>query len=671
MPFKIKLLKAARNRLQRSIQTKLAIVLLLVGFTSLSSLGIISVWLGKQEVQNEVGKRNREVAMLVSGQVESYVKSLASDLEFAARSLFEVANNYNQSNVDPGIVMRLLTQTSSQPYRKLAWIDKNGARRAFTSNPLNRQPEPASPSLLDQFPLDMSNQEAFLTTQSGKTYYSKVTFMQGSSDPLLIIAVPVRDMQNNFQGALIAEANLNRLEVIVRSVKSDQTTEGMLVDENGIIIASTESERIGQKVTNPQLVQAVAGQTNITEYKNEQNELYLLGYAPVNGRPGWCLIVAQDASEALSGITRLAFVAMGVVILAIIAISGIAVLVSKTITRPIRELATAANRITTTGNLDEQIPITSQDEVGELSASFNGMILALRKTRLALEHWNRELEHKVELRTQELTRSNEKLEHINEQLERANLHKSQFLANMSHELRTPLNAIIGFSEILQDRVFGDLNEKQLRYVSNILTSGRHLLSLVNDVLDLAKVEAGRMELHWEEFSSRLSISEVITQLSTLATKKELNISSEIEDGLDLIVADRGRFRQVLYNLISNAIKFTPQGGSVKICARVETGDGPNSHAAVFAVADTGIGIATEHLETIFESFRQVDNSYSRQYQGTGLGLALTRKLVEMHGGKIWVTSQPGVGSTFNFTIPLVSVPVFSDTSPEEVSLFGK
>src|SRR5690348_1256087 len=184
MPFKIKLLKAARNRLQRSIQTKLAIVLLLVGFTSLSSLGIISVWLGKQEVQNEVGKRNREVATLVSGQVESYVKSLASDLEFAARSLFEVANNFNQSNVDPGIVMRLLTQTSSQPYRKLAWIDKNGARRAFTSNPLSRQSEPTSPSLLDQFPLDMSHQEAFLTTQSGKTYYSKVTFVKGNSDPL-------------------------------------------------------------------------------------------------------------------------------------------------------------------------------------------------------------------------------------------------------------------------------------------------------------------------------------------------------------------------------------------------------------------------------------------------------------------------------------------------------
>jgi signal transduction histidine kinase len=224
---------------------------------------------------------------------------------------------------------------------------------------------------------------------------------------------------------------------------------------------------------------------------------------------------------------------------------------------------------------------------------------------------------------------------------------------------------------LQDQVFGDLSEKQLRYVSNILTSGRHLLSLVNDVLDLAKVEAGRMELHWEEFSSRQSISEVITQLSTLATKKELNIISEIEDGLDLIVADRGRFRQVLYNLISNAIKFTPQGGSVKICAKIEASGGPNGHAAVFGVADTGIGIAAEHLETIFESFRQVDNSYSRQYQGTGLGLALTRKLVEMHGGKIWVTSQPGVGSTFNFTIPLVSVPVFSDTTPEEVPLFGK
>jgi len=274
---------------------------------------------------------------------------------------------------------------------------------------------------------------------------------------------------------------------------------------------------------------------------------------------------------------------------------------------------------------------------------------------MALEHWNRELEHKVEVRTQEQALINTKLEQTNLQLERANLHKSQFLANMSHELRTPLNAIIGFSEVLQDQGFGELNDRQARYVANILSSGRHLLNLVNDVLDLSKVEAGKMELHWEEFSCQSAIYEVHSQLSTLAEQKNLQLHVEIGDGLDRIMADRARYRQILFNLLSNAIKFTPQNGNITIRAGLKRGEKPEcSWQAVFAIADTGIGISAENLEKVFESFRQLDNTYSRQYQGTGLGLALTRKLVEMHGGTIWLESQPGAGSTFSFSIPLIS-----------------
>ncbi len=662
MLFKFNPLKAARNRLQRSIQTKLAIVLVLVGFISLSSLGFLSVWLGKQEVQSEVNKRNQQVATLVSGQVESYVNSLASDLDFASRSFFEVAN---RDNIDPLVIIRLLTQATNQPYQNVAWIDKNGVRRSFTTGPMVPPGGPLPPSMLDRTPLNMSNDPAYLTTKEGKVYFSKITFVPGSPDPLMIIAVPVVNQQNNFQGTLIVEINLKQLQAITQSVKTDQTTETTLVNEDGIVCASSDPNRVGLPIQDKELAQAIRDKKNVTEYTNDRGKLYLAGYAPVQGRPGWGIVVAQSASEALSGITRLGLIALAVVIVAIVGISFIAVLLSKTITRPIRELAFAANRITTTGNLDEQIPITSQDEVGELSASFGGMVLALRKTRLALEHWNRELEHKVEMRTHELTRSNEKLEQINDQLERANLHKSQFLANMSHELRTPLNAIIGFSEILQDQVFGDLNEKQLRYVNNILTSGRHLLSLVNDVLDLAKVEAGRMELHHEEFSARLLISEVITQLSTMASKKEINVTSEIDAEVNQISADRGRLRQILYNLVSNALKFTPQGGSVQINGKLDESEA-GQKKALFSVVDSGIGIASEHLETIFESFRQVDNSYSRQYQGTGLGLALTRRLVEMHGGEISVKSEPGIGSVFSFTLPMVSVPVFTNPIEAEI-----
>ncbi|HEX2911463.1 MAG TPA: ATP-binding protein [Chloroflexia bacterium] len=669
MPFMFNPIKTIRRRLQRSIQTKLAIVLLLVGFISLSCLGLLSVWLGKTEVQNEVGKRNREVAVLVSGQVSSYLQSILSDLNFAARSFMAV--NPGVDN-EPLIVFRLLKKASDQTYQSLAWIDRNGVRRSFYKGPLanmENQDSNSGSSLLDQRPLDMSNDPAFLTTKTGKPYYSPVTFTPDGLDPVIFLAVPILDNNNTFMGSLIVEANLKKVLEIVNSVKSDRTTVTILVDENSTVIASSTPEGIGNKLPDDQLKRSINGQVGSTEFTNRTGDLYLAGFAPVTEIAGWNVIVAQAASEALSGITRMALIALAVVIVAIILISFIAILLSKTITRPVRELAIAANRITTTGSLDEQIPITSQDEVGELSAAFNGMILALRKTRQALEHWNRELGHKVEVRTVELTRTNEKLELINDQLERANLHKSQFLANMSHELRTPLNAIIGFSEVLQDQVFGDLNEKQLRYITNILTSGRHLLNLVNDVLDLSKVEAGKMELHWEEFSARQSIGEVITQLGTLAYKKELKINFEVSPDLDQIMADKGRFRQILYNLVSNAIKFTPQGGMVKIAAKIQPENEAGASCALFQVEDSGIGISAEHLETIFESFRQVDNSYSRQYQGTGLGLALTRKLVEMHGGKIWVNSTPGVGSTFSFTIPAVTpnLPTFAK-KPEELPI---
>ena len=654
-------LKSLKRSLQRSIQAKLAFVLLLVGFISLSLLGAVSVWLSRQEVQTEVGKRNREVAVLVAGQVDAYLGSIVSDLKFASNYFSTSVTDRDPTSL---IVFRLLKKNADLTYQTLAYIDRNGVRRAFYAGSLDQMQKPGS-SVLDQSSVNMANDPAYLTTKAGKVYYSHIYFTPDANpkEPLLIVAVPVQDSNDTFLGSLIVEVNLKHMLEIVQTVKSDRTTEATLLDETGMSFASSNPKMLGVSLPSHQVSLMRVSDRESGEFTNDQGQLYFSGYALVSSRAGWGVIVSQEADEALAGVNQLAFVALAVMIIAIIGIGIIAILVSKNITRPIRELATAANRITTTGELNEQIPITSQDEVGELTASFNGMILGLRKTRQALEHWNRQLEHKVEVRTQELTSSNEKLEHINDELERVNLHKSQFLANMSHELRTPLNAIIGFSEVLQDQLFGELNDKQLRYINNVLSSGRHLLNLVNDILDLSKVEAGRMELHWEEFSSRQSVSEVLSQLSTLAAQKELNLRASLTPGLDMITADRGRFRQILYNLLSNAIKFTPQGGTVEVKGWVEPGPEAGSRQACFEVVDTGIGINPEHLETIFESFRQVDNTYSRQYQGTGLGLALTRKLVEMHGGLITVQSQPGIGSTFSFTLPLIGaaiIPVFED-----------
>jgi PAS domain S-box-containing protein len=232
----------------------------------------------------------------------------------------------------------------------------------------------------------------------------------------------------------------------------------------------------------------------------------------------------------------------------------------------------------------------------------------------------------------------------------ANRAKSNFLANMSHELRTPLNAIIGFSELLEDQSFGELNERQRRYVTNVLSSGRHLLQLVNDILDLAKIEAGRVVLESEPIDLVSLLHDMHRAMEPLAAAKAQRFVVDLSEDLPLLTADRAKVKQILYNLLSNAIKFTKEGGEVRLRAAMAKAD-DGSELVQVAVSDTGIGVSAQDLKRIFTEFEQVDSSYVRQQEGTGLGLALTRRLVEAHGGRIWVESIPDQGSTFTFVLP--------------------
>jgi signal transduction histidine kinase len=242
------------------------------------------------------------------------------------------------------------------------------------------------------------------------------------------------------------------------------------------------------------------------------------------------------------------------------------------------------------------------------------------------------------------------IEDKSRQIEAANRHKSEFLANMSHELRTPLNAIIGFSEVLGERMFGELNEKQAEYTDDILSSGRHLLSLINEILDLSKVEAGRMELELEKFDLPLAIDNARTFGRERATKHGINLDVSVDERLGDFIGDERKIKQILLNLLSNAVKFTPEGGRIGIKARQADG------SVEISVSDTGIGISSEDQAKIFEEFRQVGSDYSHKIEGTGLGLTLAKKFVELHGGKIWVESEVGKGSTFSFTLPERSSP---------------
>jgi two-component system cell cycle sensor histidine kinase PleC len=248
-----------------------------------------------------------------------------------------------------------------------------------------------------------------------------------------------------------------------------------------------------------------------------------------------------------------------------------------------------------------------------------------------------------------LEKAHEELKDLATELKRVARVKSEFLANMSHELRTPLNSINGFSEVLYDETFGPLNEKQKKYVNNVLTSGKHLLLLINQILDMAKVEAGKMKLTLSSLQIQNLLHEISLLVADMVDKKKLQMSLEIPDDLSNIEADELRLKEIIFNLLSNAIKFTPEGGKIGMRAK-------NAGSEIeIVVWDTGVGVAPENMEKIFEGFFRVDTPYSRVTEGTGLGLPLSKKLVELHGGKLSVESAGlNKGVSVRFTLPIIS-----------------
>jgi len=275
-----------------------------------------------------------------------------------------------------------------------------------------------------------------------------------------------------------------------------------------------------------------------------------------------------------------------------------------------------------------------------------GVICVIRDVtdRKAVEEQVRMLNLSLEQRTRALAVTNTELEIRNREVEKANRMKSNFLATMSHELRTPLNSIMGFSDLLAEQIAGPLTLKQERFVQHIKESSKHLLALIDDILDLSKIEAGRLELKYESFPLNAAIAEVLSTVRPLAQAKRIELGTEITSNM-VLYADRVRLKQVLYNLLTNAIKFTPHEGRIRLVATSKLSQ------LWISVIDTGIGIPRQEQEAIFETFHQIPAPTQGVHEGTGLGLSITKLLVEQHGGKIWVDSEPEKGSQFSFTLP--------------------
>jgi len=458
--------------------------------------------------------------------------------------------------------------------------------------------------------------------------------------------VTVLESPGGVQDAREAEGNgvvgetldLGVIQDLVRHTRLGTTGYVYAVDARGVPIAHPNAAAFTHRsLAFPQVARALASSsTGSTVGRNFRSERVLSTWATVDPL-GWKVFVEQPESAAFAPIRGKIWRSALLLAAFLVAGVGLSVLLARRLVRPVKQMRTSAARIGA-GAYDERINLDRRDELGGLADELNGMAASLQASVGGLEQ-------RVKDRTRELQQALAELSQKGSQLEVASRHKSEFLANMSHELRTPLNAIIGFSQVLRQRLFGEINAKQEEYLDDILASGNHLLDLINDVLDLSKVEAGQVELEVATFSLREALERGVVMVRERATKNGVRLSLELAADVDLVDGDERRVQQVVFNLLSNAVKFTPRGGSVVVASAREDGE------VLVSVTDTGPGIAADDQERIFEEFQQTDVGV-QQPEGTGLGLALSKRLVELHRGRIWVESQSGHGSRFVFTLPI-------------------
>jgi signal transduction histidine kinase/DNA-binding response OmpR family regulator len=401
---------------------------------------------------------------------------------------------------------------------------------------------------------------------------------------------------------------------------------------------------------NPVLPPIPSGQTETHWIENEQ--IALVRSIVLDGKPIGAVYIRSDLQELHSRFQRYAVIAAIVLSACLLAALLISSVFRRAVAEPIVNLSKIAKVVSRDKNYAVRAtPIRSPAELAILIDAFNEMLAQIQQSERALRIAHDELEQRVRERTAELEAAKKEVEEFShsillakEEVERGSRFKDQFLSTMSHELRTPLNAVLGFSDLLADERYGTLNERQQRYVSHIHTGGKHLLSLISDILDLSKIEAGRMELAIESLRVQTVFGEVLSAMQPLADKKSQEMSKSVEAGL-AVRADSTRFKQVLMNLLGNAIKFTPNGGRIEVAARLV------EDRVRVEVRDNGPGIPPEEQKRIFEAFYRLRES-GKKTEGTGLGLAITHRLVELHGGELSLNSEIGQGSCFYFCLPV-------------------
>ncbi|MBN2240670.1 MAG: HAMP domain-containing protein [Dehalococcoidales bacterium] len=485
---------------------------------------------------------------------------------------------------------------------------------------------------------------SFQVARGGDELVSDIYLDPVSSEPVQTITIPVTD-KGIVVGVLSADICFTRILVAVMAIDIGETANVVIVADNGRVVAHTRINQVqDMDLSRLPVIKAVLSgeEGEMKDYTDELGHQVLGSYVPIS-ELGWGVIIQRPLTEIDAEVRQIRTTIILVTVAAVLFAILVGWLMSRQIAKPIRQLAIASKKVTQ-GDFSASVDVTSSNEVGVLADSFNQMILSLKKSRDELKQWSEELEQRVQERTIELEERSNELADTNVRLKEMSQHKSQFLANMSHELRTPLNSIIGYTKFILEGLEGEINEEQQKDLEIVYKNSQHLLELINDLLDLSRIEAGKTVLSPEAFSVSDLMSEVVSSIDPLARQKRLVLTCSVADSVNLLFADRAKTKQVLLNILGNAVKFTDTGS-------IDLEITENDDEFIFSVSDTGIGMKKDDLSVIFESFKQVGPAQLAGYEGTGLGLTISKQYVEMHNGRIWVESEPGKGSTFTFTLP--------------------
>ena len=607
----------------------MVLFVILVGGALLTS-GLIEIYFSYQENKAALTQIQHEKAIAASVKIKQFIEEHERKIAWVARSPWVTrAVAPNQKRIE---YLRLLHQYPA--VTAIRYLDPAGLEQLHVS----RLGMDAVGSKAD-----FSRDSNFLKAEPENTYFSPVYFRKGS-EPYMSIAIAGPPKEDSLQGSsnwdvTVAELNLKFIWDVVSRIEAGKAGRAYTVDAGGNLIAHTDLSLVLKKMNFSSLSQVADAHKNFLEpaegqerasiARDLQGQQVLTTYASIFP-PGWFVFIEQPLVEAFQPL----YASIYRTALLLLAGIGLSVLASLFLTHrmvtPIRTLQEGAARIGT-GDLGHRIDVRTGDELENLGEEFNLMTARLQESYANLEE-------KVEQRTHELAEALE-------QLEIASKHKSEFLANMSHELRTPLNAILGYTELILDKIYGDIPDKIQKVLERLEKNGRHLLGLINDVLDLSKIEAGQLTLSLNDYSMQEVVHTVVNSVESLAEEKNLDLKVSVSPDLAIGKGDEQRIVQVFLNLVGNAIKFTEQG---------EVGvEVTSANSAYFvAVSDTGPGLSAADQQQIFEEFHQADSSSTKKKGGTGLGLAISKKIVAMHGGRIWVESSPGQGSTFWFTLPV-------------------